>query len=805
MQVSNVQDHVTHAVIGGKPTIEFGISNSAEFFHILSSTLYSNQILAVVREVICNAWDAHIAAGKKDIPVEVEITDSMFRVRDFGHGIPHDAIGPIYGTYGSSTKTNDGKQTGGFGLGCKAPFAYIDHFEVTSTNAGTRTIYTMSKSSAQANGKPGITPITSFPSQDTGLQVSLGIKTASDVQKFKAYLAQTVYLGDMKVMLNGTLLKTLNMQGDFAFVRRDEVPGGGLESGYLYVRYGNVTYPITNESLWGREFAKIESFAERFCSYGVPKPILILQAPPHSIAVTPSRERLSMQDKTLETVHRLMKGFIDTAEEQIFGKYLNHIHKMTDEAVVRKDIGALLSSHECSPRQTDTPPPVLRSPAECVVALTNKYYPKSGEFRKKDLSYRIQAMAKAKLLDAGLASTFVKAMAHTPMSTLAECTSMYSWGMKRVLHPLIRSLDSDPSGLLNSKGLMIYRALNYRSASPLCLATEWYDSSLNQALSLLRKVVVVTSSQAGLGDRINRCPELNGAHKPRQILVYHIGQKRSATDPAIAVFKKRGYEVLDFTKHHDWDTPKKEREPSASRSKLTSWVQLQEARRDPITLDLHYPHNAGGVDAYGVKTISAPEYFHLIKTGDSDTRLFGLSLNATSTLIKLFGLQGCIVKYKYELAPLEAKKVPEFKSWVIAKVLDYVKNSQTIQDHFSKSLNRLEQPSSRIWTMIVNTPELRSHFGVADQLAGLDKTYSDLWMEMSKSPTFAHLPEVAALKAIEEATPIYKPHLDIIDKVNECHNLEYLNTYEMSKDIDQTYDVAKKANAMKFLINTLDY
>lgn len=57
MQVSQVNDHISHAVIGGMAPINFSISNSAEFFHILSSTLYSDQILAVVREVLCNAWD----------------------------------------------------------------------------------------------------------------------------------------------------------------------------------------------------------------------------------------------------------------------------------------------------------------------------------------------------------------------------------------------------------------------------------------------------------------------------------------------------------------------------------------------------------------------------------------------------------------------------------------------------------------------------------------------------------------------------------------------------------------------------
>ena len=118
MQVSHVQDHCTHAVIGGKQSIEFGISTSAEFFNILSSTLYKDQILAVVREVLCNAWDAHIEAGCTDRAVQITLTNDTFTIKDFGKGIHHDDMGLIYGTYGNSTKKNDGNQTGGFGLGC---------------------------------------------------------------------------------------------------------------------------------------------------------------------------------------------------------------------------------------------------------------------------------------------------------------------------------------------------------------------------------------------------------------------------------------------------------------------------------------------------------------------------------------------------------------------------------------------------------------------------------------------------------------------------------------------------------------
>ena len=87
---------------------------------MLSKSLYTNQKLAVVREVLCNAWDALHFTNKTSVPLLVTLNNEMI-IQDFGLGIPHAEIGPIYGTYGASTKIHDGQQTGGFGLGCKAP------------------------------------------------------------------------------------------------------------------------------------------------------------------------------------------------------------------------------------------------------------------------------------------------------------------------------------------------------------------------------------------------------------------------------------------------------------------------------------------------------------------------------------------------------------------------------------------------------------------------------------------------------------------------------------------------------------
>ena len=54
-------------------TTEFKIKTSATAFKILSEGLYSNKIGSMVRELICNAYDAHCAAGTKDTPIDVEL------------------------------------------------------------------------------------------------------------------------------------------------------------------------------------------------------------------------------------------------------------------------------------------------------------------------------------------------------------------------------------------------------------------------------------------------------------------------------------------------------------------------------------------------------------------------------------------------------------------------------------------------------------------------------------------------------------------------------------------------------------
>ena len=137
---------VNEAVLSNVGQIgEFRIRNSAKAFSILSSGLYANKIRAIIRELSCNAVDAHKAAGTTDVPFEVHLPTALepfFYIRDFGIGLNHDQVTNIYTTYFESTKTASNDFIGALGLGSKSPFSYTENFTVTAIKDGRKGLYT---------------------------------------------------------------------------------------------------------------------------------------------------------------------------------------------------------------------------------------------------------------------------------------------------------------------------------------------------------------------------------------------------------------------------------------------------------------------------------------------------------------------------------------------------------------------------------------------------------------------------------------------------------------------------------------
>lgn len=131
-----------------------GVSESATFgikeedhshiMTILRDTLYSNKILAVLREYASNAWDAHRMAGKPDVPIKITLPthmDPTLVIQDFGAGLSREDVFQVYTQYGASTKRNDDVAVGMLGIGSKSGFAYADSFTIVSCHGGKRSTY----------------------------------------------------------------------------------------------------------------------------------------------------------------------------------------------------------------------------------------------------------------------------------------------------------------------------------------------------------------------------------------------------------------------------------------------------------------------------------------------------------------------------------------------------------------------------------------------------------------------------------------------------------------------------------------
>lgn len=139
-------------------TAGFNMKASAKGFKIISTTLYKDPILAIVREIICNAWDAQQINKNLDTPIEVHIPTALepwFSVKDFGCGMSDDDVFGVYTTVFDSTKDNSNDVIGAMGLGSKTPFSYNNgqSFTVKSVKDGLKAVY----SAYLDGGEPSIT------------------------------------------------------------------------------------------------------------------------------------------------------------------------------------------------------------------------------------------------------------------------------------------------------------------------------------------------------------------------------------------------------------------------------------------------------------------------------------------------------------------------------------------------------------------------------------------------------------------------------------------------------------------------
>jgi hypothetical protein len=283
---------------------EFSIKASKKAFSILSG-MYSDIYIGIIREIGANALDSHIAAGKRDVPIEIHLPNALepwLTIRDFGTGICHKDIYSIYTKYFESTKTNTNEQTGCFGLGSKIFFAYSDNSTIYSIVDGVKRIYNVF---FNANGVPSI----SLMSQDktdecNGLSVQIPVKT-QDFDKFTNATYRACRFYDVKPNILGGKIDWNIENANF--------------SGSFWQSYNKLNHSV---ALMGNVAYPIETYQVSYENQDiVRKAGLVINFNLGELEITPSRESLAYSEFTLKALNdkiELVKSdFVSKVEDTI--------------------------------------------------------------------------------------------------------------------------------------------------------------------------------------------------------------------------------------------------------------------------------------------------------------------------------------------------------------------------------------------------------------------------------------------------------------------------------------------------------
>lgn len=292
-----------------KKSSTFRIQTGAKAFEILSSNIYKNKVKAVIREISCNAIDAHIAANV-DRPIYVHLPthlETWFSVRDYGYGIPEDKMEEIYTTYFYSDKSHSNDFIGGLGLGTKSPLSLVDSFTVTNYNNGYKMEYLCFKNE---NKEPQITLLSKKESSEpSGIEVKI-LTSSALYYEFNIDAVNVYKFFDQIPNINNDRIKK-QIEEEKSKIKWIDNFAANSES-RIYVVMGNVAYEVP------------ESITDYNLQYGV-----YIRAEIGEVNFDPGREYVTLDKKTKE----YLKAKIDS----IFAKM---------ESIARAELDSLKTPFE---------------------------------------------------------------------------------------------------------------------------------------------------------------------------------------------------------------------------------------------------------------------------------------------------------------------------------------------------------------------------------------------------------------------------------------------------------------------------
>lgn len=313
----------------------FQIVATGSAFKILSDSLYTHKVAAVVREISCNAYDAHVMVDAIDKPFHVTlptVSHPKFIVRDFGPGLEKDKFVEVFTTYFQSSKQDSNDFIGCLGLGSKTPFIMSPSFIVHNFHDGHEQVW---QAFVNDTGEPDIQLLSVHPSSEpSGLKVVVPIGHQLQPQQLRALceefstvaeqiyrwfkVAPVVVKGEnvtpckIPYHLNQPNYKSysvpVNGRKAIAWFYLNNNKAAREFSDTILVKMGNVVYPYNlehaNTGRFAGDIERIQKLVKhtRTSPFNTKAHPLVLELNIGDVTVAPSREALSLDAMTEQVV-----------------------------------------------------------------------------------------------------------------------------------------------------------------------------------------------------------------------------------------------------------------------------------------------------------------------------------------------------------------------------------------------------------------------------------------------------------------------------------------------------------------------
>lgn len=360
-------------IIGNSSVNEFSIDpkEAARVMNYLID-LYMDPVGSVVREITSNCIDAHrerdlkiagkVSLEKEDVLDNFETRNTVLvrytsqnsilgigasiSFKDWGVGLSEERVSNIYTKLGASTKRESNDEIGGFGIGCKSPFAYVTTFYITAIHNKVKRCYMLSRNNES-------------PSMDMVFSEECNEKNSTEVviplkgEKDKLDFARAI--NDQLTFFKNVVFE--NIEEECGTIYKPEILDESDE--YIITKGTGTVKALIGNVVYNLDFNQIEDVVG-----GNSYPVYI-KFNIGEISIVPSREGIQYNEETIDFINSRINSVTDKFKEDS----IKHMSEETDIIKfirICNDIGDNRYTYRSSDKPYDEPIAVKSKFSNCV-------------------------------------------------------------------------------------------------------------------------------------------------------------------------------------------------------------------------------------------------------------------------------------------------------------------------------------------------------------------------------------------------------------------------------------------------------